>query len=268
MESEELKYEEFEALKAIYSDELILSPNSVSVKLSSPNDTKQLFTVTLQFDLPPRLYPLVEGPKNIAISAPWMSSGEKQTILELLSKQVEENLGQSMIYTLVECARIELESLIDSKLEQESQRNESNNTELSSPEVIFNIQAPEIYHGELIQDRKSTFQGHLARVNSVDEVMKTIEKLKLIKKISLATHNMWAYRIVENDTQIVREDCDDDGETHAGSRLLHLLNIVDAKGVLVIVSRWYGGIQLGPDRFKHINNAARDVLSSNGCINK
>jgi hypothetical protein len=26
------------------------------------------------------------------------------------------------------------------------------------------------------------------------------------------------------------------------------------------VSRWYGGIHLGPDRFKHINNCARNVL--------
>ena len=30
--------------------------------------------------------------------------------------------------------------------------------------------------------------------------------------------------------------------------------------MLVVVSRWYGGIQLGPDRFKHINNCARNVL--------
>ena len=34
----------------------------------------------------------------------------------------------------------------------------------------------------------------------------------------------------------------------------------------MIVSRWYGGILLGPDRFKHINNAARNVLESAGFI--
>jgi hypothetical protein len=33
---------------------------------------------------------------------------------------------------------------------------------------------------------------------------------------------------------------------------------------VVFVSRWYGGIQLGPDRFKHINNAARSLLVSCG----
>mmetsp|Transcript_39437 Transcript_39437/g.88269 ORF Transcript_39437/g.88269 Transcript_39437/m.88269 type:complete len:124 (-) Transcript_39437:78-449(-) len=33
-----------------------------------------------------------------------------------------------------------------------------------------------------------------------------------------------------------------------------------AKNVVVMVTRWFGGIHLGPDRFKHINNAARGVL--------
>jgi hypothetical protein len=31
-------------------------------------------------------------------------------------------------------------------------------------------------------------------------------------------------------------------------RLLHLLNILGVKNVCCVVSRWYGGIQLGPDR--------------------
>ena len=30
-------------------------------------------------------------------------------------------------------------------------------------------------------------------------------------------------------------DCDDDGETHAGSRLAHLLDIIDAPNHLVVV---------------------------------
>lgn len=86
-------------------------------------------------------------------------------------------------------------------------------------------------------------------------------------------------------------DNDDDGETAAGGRLLHLLQLVDARNVIVIVSRWYGGIQLGPgnffyflclfaftclhhtkhciysiDRFKDINNVARDLLEKCGYV--
>ena len=35
------------------------------------------------------------------------------------------------------------------------------------------------------------------------------------------------------------------GESAAGGRLLHLLNILDVQNVCVVVSRWYGGILLG-----------------------
>lgn len=61
-------------------------------------------------------------------------------------------------------------------------------------------------------------------------------------------------------------DCDDDGETAAGSRLAHLLDILEVENVLVVVSRWYGGILLGADRFKHINQAARDALEVGGFL--
>ncbi len=56
------------------------------------------------------------------------------------------------------------------------------------------------------------------------------------------------------------EDCDDDGESAAGGRLLHLLAVSGVDSAVVVVSRWYGGVQLGPDRFRHINNAARNAL--------
>ena len=63
-------------------------------------------------------------------------------------------------------------------------------------------------------------------------------------------------------------DCDDDGETHAGGRMLHLLEILECENVFVMVSRWYGGVKLGPDRFKHINNATRNVLEIAGVVDK
>ena len=41
---------------------------------------------------------------------------------------------------------------------------------------------------------------------------------------------------------------------------------VSQMGQVVVVSRWFGGILLGPDRFKHINNAARSLLNTCGYI--
>ena len=62
------------------------------------------------------------------------------------------------------------------------------------------------------------------------------------------------------------QDFDDDGETAAGGRLLHLLQVGNCKNVLVVVSRWFGGVLLGPARFTHINNAARVLLEQCGYL--
>jgi hypothetical protein len=67
-------------------------------------------------------------------------------------------------------------------------------------------------------------------------------------------------------TNLLLQDSDDDGEQAAGSRLLHLLQVTDSRNVCVVVSRWFGGIHLGPARFTHINNAARELLDACGYI--
>ena len=126
---------------------------------------------------------------------------------------------------------------------------------------------PEILHGEPITDRKSTFQAHLVKVTSEEEVQDSLHELRKTRKIANATHNMFAYRITKQDSEVVIQDCDDDGENHAGSRLLHLLQILNIQNYLIVVSRWYGGILLGPDRFKHINNCARNLLKDANLIN-
>ncbi|KAK1805914.1 hypothetical protein P4O66_012957 [Electrophorus voltai] len=125
-------------------------------------------------------------------------------------------------------------------------------------------QLPPIKHGEPVTDRRSTFQPHLAPVVTPKQVQRVLDKLYENKKIASATHNIYAYRIYCEDKNAFLQDCEDDGETAAGGRLLHLLQILDVRDVLVVVSRWYGGILLGPDRFKHINNCARTILVQEG----
>ena len=68
--------------------------------------------------------------------------------------------------------------------------------------------------------------------------------------------------MTENTTGIIlKHDNDDDGEDAAGSRLAHLLEMRNEDGVLIVVSRWFGGVHLGPKRFAHITNVARQLLS-------
>ena len=105
----------------------------------------------------------------------------------------------------------------------------------------------QIHHGEPFCDRKSTFQAHMAPVFSAEEVKAFVAVLNSNSKIARATHNIMAFRLVSESGNL-HGDCDDDGESAAGGRLLHLLEILGVKNVCVVVSRWYGGIQLGPDR--------------------
>ena len=42
--------------------------------------------------------------------------------------------------------------------------------------------------------------------------------------------------------------------------VLLAMQLMNVRNAVVVVSRWYGGVHLGPDRFKHINNCARTVI--------
>ncbi|KAJ3211085.1 hypothetical protein HDU67_004793 [Dinochytrium kinnereticum] len=142
-----------------------------------------------------------------------------------------------------------------------------------------------------ITDRRSVFQGFCASVSTMEELDEVRKSLRSNGKIARCTHLIWAYRLTsktpgpekqvhhkkdkgnqkyrpETTGVIIRQDCDDDGEQAAGGRLLHLLQILDMQNVVVLVARWYGGVQLGPARFKHINQAARDVLEESGMLKK
>lgn len=118
---------------------------------------------------------------------------------------------------------------------------------------------------ESILDRGSTFIAFARAVTSVEQAKKYVDVLLSDKKLARATHSITSWRIRREDG-IQFQDCDDDGETAAGSRLLHLLTMMDAWNVVVVVSRWFGGTHLGPDRFKHINSAARDAVTKGNFV--
>ncbi|KAG7798806.1 hypothetical protein KL929_001849 [Ogataea haglerorum] len=80
---------------------------------------------------------------------------------------------------------------------------------------------------EAISDRKSTFVGFARSVESVEKAIEYLELLKQDRKVAKANHNMTAWRIRDPETGAQYQDCDDDGETAAGGRLLHLLSIMD-----------------------------------------
>ncbi|KAF8607568.1 UPF0029-domain-containing protein [Ceratobasidium sp. AG-I] len=120
---------------------------------------------------------------------------------------------------------------------------------------------------EPITDRKSVFIGRACRITHHEQVPLLLAYLMADKRIARAAHpiiNAWRCTV----DGVMHQDNDDDGESAAGRGLAHLLQIMDLDNVLVVVTRFFGGIHLGPDRFKWINQSARNALEQGGFLDQ
>lgn len=119
---------------------------------------------------------------------------------------------------------------------------------------------------EVVVELKSAFIARAAPVSSPEQAKQYLQRLlDSDKKLRSATHNITSWRI-KGGSGVVYQDCDDDGETAAGGRLLHLMQLMDLWDVMVVVTRWYGGHQLGPKRFSIINQVAREAFVKGGFV--
>lgn len=94
-----------------------------------------------------------------------------------------------------------------------------------------------------IVEKKSKFIANIFPVNTVEEAEEIIKITR--KKYFDARHNCIAYRIIE-DNQII-EKSSDDGEPSgtAGGPMLNILQKNNLANIVVIVTRYFGGILLG-----------------------
>ncbi|KAH0517413.1 Protein IMPACT [Microtus ochrogaster] len=239
----EVQNEEIEAMAAIYGEEWCVIDDSAKIfciRISDNIDDPK-WTVCLQNIGESILYLWVEKIRDVLIQK---SQTAEPVGPDVKKKTEEQDVG------------------CENNLIVQYQRGNAVQTlDLNISEHVPEIEElPPVDHGVPITDRRSTFQAHVAPVVCPQQVKMVLAKLYENKKIASATHNIYAYRIYCEDKQTFLQDCEDDGETAAGGRLLHLMEILNVKNVMVVVSRWYGGILLGPDRFKHINNCARNIL--------
>ena len=155
-----------------------------------------------------------------------------------------------------------------STLAEYDNNNNNNNKQHSDDEDKDHttITVYEWISGEPLLDKKSAFQAHLCKVYSESDVKDSLHQLLTSSsKIQRASHNMYAWRITDTTSRedgriIIKHDNDDDGEDAAGNKLAFLLDMRKDENVLVVVSRWFGGIHLGPKRFAHIVNVSRKLL--------
>ena len=95
---------------------------------------------------------------------------------------------------------------------------------------------------ELVE-KKSKFIANMYYIETKEEAEQIIKDLK--KKYFDARHNCSSYRVFENESVI--EKANDDGEPSgtAGAPMLNILKKNNLCNVLVVVTRYFGGVLLG-----------------------
>lgn len=112
-----------------------------------------------------------------------------------------------------------------------------------------------------ITEKKSRFIAKIIKVNSEQEANEKIAEVKKLHRD--ARHNVFAYRIANGS-----ERFSDDGEPSgtAGVPILNILRGEKIENVLVVVTRYFGGILLGTGGLvRAYSSAAKEAISA---INK
>ncbi|KAF2740538.1 hypothetical protein EJ04DRAFT_213116 [Polyplosphaeria fusca] len=117
----------------------------------------------------------------------------------------------------------------------------------------------DIFRSESVEEQKSVFIAAFS--HSIPH-----KALQALPEFASATHRMAAWRKRSRQRTLLKDSkilydlgYDDDGEKWAGSRLQNVLVDLDIEGSIV-VARWYGGQMIGPVRFTHIENTAKEAI--------
>ncbi|MCX7289075.1 MAG: YigZ family protein [Rhodobacterales bacterium] len=108
---------------------------------------------------------------------------------------------------------------------------------------------------DILRDRGSRYAAAAGRVTSKAEIDAFLVTLRQRRKFDRATHHSWAARLAEGGPLK-----NDDGEAGAGAVILKMLERDGGNDLIVVVTRWYGGVNLGGDRFAHIVTCTRAGL--------
>ncbi|TQS33823.1 hypothetical protein Golomagni_05820 [Golovinomyces magnicellulatus] len=115
--------------------------------------------------------------------------------------------------------------------------------------------------------KKSTFVARSVQITSPSDAEVALRGLFTENQaLRGATHTITAWRVRTGES--MSEGFNDDGEKNGGQYLLDLLRGENLDGILLVVSRWYGGIMLGPERWRIMSNVSRDCLSQRLMINR
>jgi putative IMPACT (imprinted ancient) family translation regulator len=109
---------------------------------------------------------------------------------------------------------------------------------------------------KILRDRGSKYAVSGGVVHSREEALAFLKALRRNKRFAKATHNTWAVLLANAPLK------NDDGESGAGMLILRMLEREGLQNHIIVVTRWYGGVKLGGDRFRRVQDAVRYYLEN------
>jgi putative IMPACT (imprinted ancient) family translation regulator len=109
---------------------------------------------------------------------------------------------------------------------------------------------------DVVRDRGSRYAVSGGPVQDRAAAEAFLAELKRSKKFAKATHNTWAVLLSDGPAK------HDDGEAGAAAVILKMLEREGLRDHIIVVTRWYGGVHLGGDRFAHVVTAVRAYLAA------
>ena len=289
--------EEFEALLAIYDGDTDISITLSQLLEEEEEEGASMVTIvvgslpfvgTLTVSLGlPHGYPITASPIIRGIEAAGMLPLQQSMIEDSLNEICHSLQGEECLFDVVAWLK-ELDSSFFEANWQQSALQDDVTQSLTSSSSSFPSNRPTEddtlndslpagwFQSSVLVDRKSVFQSFGCMIDSLDAMKNRLTEIRGQRKLLGATHPcMYAYRLGAH------ADCDDDGEHGAGKKLAFLLEQWEKRhpsssslkettstccptetnrGWLLVVTRWYGGVSLGPVRFKHIVTVATESL--------
>ena len=113
--------------------------------------------------------------------------------------------------------------------------------------------------------KKSKFIANIFKVNSEQEAKETIERMN--KKYYDARHNCYAYIVEEKGNTIERFSDNGEPSGTAGAPMLDILRNKKLSNIIIIVTRYFGGILLGTGGLvKAYTDASTEALNKSEII--
>lgn len=93
------------------------------------------------------------------------------------------------------------------------------------------------------EEKKSKFIGYAKPISTKEEAEDFIDMIKEMHPD--ATHNCTVYRVIDNGQEYFKADDDGEPSGTAGEPMGEILTYMEVNNVVVVATRYFGGIKLG-----------------------